>query len=447
MVSDVAKHVSLRLTLSLLLPIPTVAGCGLPVSVRGSRSGSYHQINPQLQTVVTSFAKICNALNNAPVEWWKEPTPKELSNVNLHNQTFSTQKASRKDYDDDSDDNDNESDEEELEGEVVNLQSEETSPPLSFKKRRLNSPPDSQETEAFTIPNECPLPSQSPMCSPIPHEVSMVESENEQEEPTTLKPCTPNKPHPSGENEGQSSAAHNTNGPIRIFLATELSLNDLKTVTDLVERKQVEVVEEDFESDKGVIAVCGNAAMETGDGFLVNRTYGFLLSIGRGIPVVNSSYLTDLGGDLRMHQIIGDVYSSEWMAPQRAQGKRGALLKGYSVVLFGQHDTLAKIGDNPAGDDDVYSVSRMATLLKLCGAQVYSQSEYNASKVNSQQTVLMIRPNPKPRDWRAACSIAVNDDNPEKDPIPIICGNWLLDCISDYCCKDVSAYTKSRFNK
>ena len=59
-----------------------VEGCGMPVSEKGGRQGCYFQINPSVQTVVTSLTNICTALSSAPDQWWKEEEEEE----NGHNQ-------------------------------------------------------------------------------------------------------------------------------------------------------------------------------------------------------------------------------------------------------------------------------------------------------------------------------------------------------------------------
>jgi hypothetical protein len=49
-----------------------VKGCGIPLSVTGSRKGSFLKINPSLETVISSFQTICQTLDRAPKHWWNE---------------------------------------------------------------------------------------------------------------------------------------------------------------------------------------------------------------------------------------------------------------------------------------------------------------------------------------------------------------------------------------
>lgn len=48
-------------------PIP---GCGIPLSVTGSRKGGFLKTNPSVETVLSSFQTICSALDKAPDQWW-----------------------------------------------------------------------------------------------------------------------------------------------------------------------------------------------------------------------------------------------------------------------------------------------------------------------------------------------------------------------------------------
>jgi len=42
----------------------------MPLTIKGE--GSFRKINPSLQTVVSSWTSICQALSKAPNDWWKE---------------------------------------------------------------------------------------------------------------------------------------------------------------------------------------------------------------------------------------------------------------------------------------------------------------------------------------------------------------------------------------
>jgi hypothetical protein len=58
--------------------------CNLPITLRGSRAGKFDAVNPQLETVVTSFSNLCHALQKAPDHWWKEPVQmEETANIVL----------------------------------------------------------------------------------------------------------------------------------------------------------------------------------------------------------------------------------------------------------------------------------------------------------------------------------------------------------------------------
>jgi hypothetical protein len=49
-----------------------VKDCNFPITVTGERNGKFRKINPTVQTVATSWANICAALEKAPSEWWKD---------------------------------------------------------------------------------------------------------------------------------------------------------------------------------------------------------------------------------------------------------------------------------------------------------------------------------------------------------------------------------------
>ena len=49
----------------------TVAGCGQSIALRGNRKGKFRKTNPSLETMVTSYHAIHQALRQAPPYWWK----------------------------------------------------------------------------------------------------------------------------------------------------------------------------------------------------------------------------------------------------------------------------------------------------------------------------------------------------------------------------------------
>lgn len=44
----------------------------MPMSIVGGRRGSYRNVNPQLAQSVESLRLICQGLNRAPDQWWKQ---------------------------------------------------------------------------------------------------------------------------------------------------------------------------------------------------------------------------------------------------------------------------------------------------------------------------------------------------------------------------------------
>lgn len=442
-------------------PIP---GCGFPLACRGAREGSYLKINPQIQTVVSSFEAICKSLNAAPPEWWNAEEEKE----------------------------------EDSDGEMIDLQPNYQSPPQKSKDDD-DSPQeqDSQQTEAFPAPSSeqqhasasqqhdwmdaiaeandnrsCGLPSQSPNCSPIAIMASQgTTSQQHQPNDVSVDNITPEA------NAEESSPLKRRESPTvrfqeeeedkipsvpTVLVASALSCKDAKLLDDLVSANKVKLATSgDSQQDKADYAICGNAEMETGDGFLVTRTYGYLLAVARGIPIVNSTYLvakqanpTLTPDGTHKHQVIGDATSSEWMAPQRAikakscENEGTKLLDGYTVLLFGDFASLPKStkrsrsGVAKKSEEDsqfIYSSDRLENLLRTCGATLVEDVASLVGLDDDKKAIVMIRPDPHPRDWRAA--------RKELEDYPTLCvirGNWLLDSISDFRVKEFDEYLEAK---
>lgn len=97
-----------------------VQGCGIPLSVTGSRHGSFIKTNPSLETVLCSFQTICQTLDKAPKKWWQhgqdtddaaEDEPTNNNNDSSSDEemiTLNVTAPREDDSDDDDDDNDDE---------------------------------------------------------------------------------------------------------------------------------------------------------------------------------------------------------------------------------------------------------------------------------------------------------------------------------------------------
>jgi len=430
-------------------PVP---GCGFPLACRGAREGSYLKINPQIQTVVASMQVICKTLNEAPKEWWA---------------------SAEEDSDDDE--------------EVVDFQ--QHSP---YRSQRSQEEPDSQQTKAFDRPEtstarpddwmdpiaedndnrSCGLPSQSPNCSPIAVVASQVSQQN-----VVVSDDIRDTEKDNAKNERSHHVERNESPTVRfednvdnlnstkissvptVLVASALSQKDCEMLQDFVVANKMKLLTKDSEGTPD-FAVCANAEMETGDGYLVGRTYGYLLAVARGIPIVNISFFQDtqrtnleMGGNHK-HQVIGSADSSEWMAPQRAmEHKRGnegtTLLQDYTVLLFGDFDSLPKSpvskrsrsGATKKEEESqtTYSSDRLECLLRACGATIARDIASLVGLDESNKVAVMLRPDPHPRDWRAA-----RKDLEDYPTLALIRGNWLLDSIGDFQVKDFKEYTQKR---
>jgi hypothetical protein len=210
-------------------------------------------------------------------------------------------------------------------------------------------------------------------------------------------------------------------------------------------------------------ALCGNAEIETGDGFLISRTFGYLLAVASGKPVVNVSYFAKqtkvTRGVLKAPSgsckdvVIGDLESTEWMAPQRAMEMKQSgsqLLEKTAVLLTGEFDKI----EPTKPSESVYTRGRIEILLKACGARVLDLDSFDSRdqlEEDVEKLVVLIRPNCHPRDWRFArkdMADSVGLQQLESIPQPVlVCGNWLLDSIGDFRVKDLDQYTQAQFQK
>lgn len=425
-----------------------VQGCGFPLACRGAREGSYLKINPQIQTVVSSLTEIANALNNAPKEWWnideEEESDDEEEEVDF--QPNYTPKSPRITADAEKDEDSPESDSQKTE--AFDMPSNNSKRTNNEQTMMMNAIAETSMDDA----RSCGLPSQSPNCSPIAVMASQASV-----------PMTQRKETPTVRFQEEATTMEAEVAPTvpRVLVASALSTKDRELLDSFVDASKIELVTSCEDSTDTVdFAVCGNAEMETCDGFLVGRTYGYLLAVARGIPIVNISYFATKQThddemmpplDNHKHQIIGDVTSSEWMAPQRAIQNKGGkpLLDGYKILLFGDFASLRKSpskrsrsGVAKKMDEDsqeAYSLDRLECLLESCGATVARDVSSLVGVPDNVKVAVMIRPDPHPRDWRAA-----RKELEDYPTLPLIRGNWLLDSISDYTAKEFDGYTQAK---
>jgi hypothetical protein len=465
--------------------------CTLPITLRGSRAGKFDKTNPQIETVVNSFSNICKALNEAPEHWWKEPVAEVEHELPEVLQTGCDEAYSfvmpRDDDDHENEEGGDEGeektyDEETVEEEVMEFQPEEEEEeimefqpdatnrttegqPVNLAKA-VKSPEsmktdDDDATAHFPIgatpasaqsKRSCSLPSQSPDCSVIPFAASQMTpiEEHHQQDDSDMGDNKENEVDnqalktPKISNL-QDEDDHEAEDTVRIFVASQLSSQDRKLLKNL-ERETVsmEVIDR---LDAGcnsmnTICLCGNAEMETGDGWLVGPTYHYLEAMARGIPIMHTSSYLKNPDTTTKHRVIGIGSSSDWMGPQRAVDARGKsevlFLDGYTLRLVGDFDTLPKRAGGEA-QETIYSKDRLGTLLKLCGANLVSDSFIGSTSEDTERACL-IRPNPHSRDWRAARKEV-------DDGTVIVCANWLLESLADYHCKEWTPYTQTNFKK
>jgi hypothetical protein len=415
-------------------------GCGMPVTATGTRGGKYLKINPQYQTVVTSFDVICTALNEAPKEWWREDTPDEVDDLHTgEGERYSVKRGQDNDVNEHSSQDENNINNINInnnkENEVVDFN---TSPP---KQARMESSPpltsDSQKTAIFPDQSSN-LALQSPGCSPIPHIASQLSTVDESQTSTRKSVSFETTPH--------------------FVLVSKLSAKDQKKVTALVEKQQFELLQlndmlqSSYTPKSTLTAVCGNPDMQTGDGYLVGRTFGYLWAIAAKLSVVHVSYLDQLTDDPKHHQVIGDTSCTTWMAPQRSRATRTKLLHDYTILLCGDFDILPHTPGKEVVADKLYTRHRVQTLLTLCGARVLNvealgMKEHEQEQLAGDKYVILIKPNPQRRDWKSAVNIVQACAQLKDASLSIVCSNWLLDSIADYEPLPFDNYKQSAFKK
>lgn len=432
--------------------------------LRGGRAGKFDKTNPQIETVVSSFASICNALNAAPDQWWKEQSPEESqilqAGVNDEQYSFAMPRDDN-DNDDYLDENENAMNDtsSQPEEEVMEFQPVEEVMEYSrgSDEKGLDSVEDEGDdpTQPFPSPSSllstrsCSLPSQSPGCSVIAPAASQLSSFEEVE--VVKERAVKNTCAEVTMTKRPIADVSMRNERVRVVVASELSTHDRNVLNKLEKEGQIDIVE--TISDENVIAVCGNAELETGDGWLVGITFHYLVAMARGAKVMYATYFHNL--PLReqdeKNRVIGIGCSTDWMGPQRALAARTNgefLLEGYSLIFVGEFDVLphSRRGEKTA-THKIFSRERIETLVGLCGAKVIGVSDLqNLDDINtikhSDKVAFLIRPDPHTRDWRAARKEASATTMNGK---PIVCANWVLESLADYRCKDMNLYTQIMF--
>lgn len=432
--------------------------CSLPIMLRGGRAGKFDQTNPQIETVASSFVNLCNALNAAPDQWWRMDAPSVDESSSSSSQMVlqpgdNDERCSFVMPREDEEDGNAHGVHDEDEPFTAASQEDEVMEHHDSCEIDEDMRDDDDATELFPSPDSmtfhrsCPLPSQSPGCSVIAPEASQLSTHVEEVNDDVEKKCNVVEMTPTAAMVGTDK--------VRVAIVSKLSSHDYNHVTKLEKECKIEIV--DTVVDSEVIAVCGNAEMETGDGWLVGITFPFLHAVALGARVMYTTYfhkfpLADEGQYIYCkNRVIGVGKSTDWMGPQRAVEARARgeyLLKGYTFICLGDFDSIVHHSRRGGKDDQltIYSKERIQTLLALCGARIVNESELrdegDGAIGESDTVAFMVRPNPHPRDWRAArkeVSVTRLKDR------PIICANWLLESIADYRCKDLNLYTQSNF--
>jgi hypothetical protein len=74
------SYISLSNTInSLIIP---VTSCGMPMTLH---KGSFRKVHPALQTVISSFHTICQTLEQAEPDWWKDCKDNSMTGSNNEN--------------------------------------------------------------------------------------------------------------------------------------------------------------------------------------------------------------------------------------------------------------------------------------------------------------------------------------------------------------------------
>ena len=186
-----------------------------------------------------------------------------------------------------------------------------------------------------------------------------------------------------------------------------------------------------------IYGVSTNSEYQYADGYIVPRSFRYLLGVAAGLPMVDIDFLTnnanansrgplgryllptgagatdstdgDGGRSKRArrgpsdnvdpfrdpqsgcpYDVCGDTDAKEIGAPQRSIASKQGLFGGYSILLFGDFDHIAPANSKSGGrkrrgaassatakvdDSDLYSKGRISLLLQLCGATVAGLKE------------------------------------------------------------------------
>jgi len=266
---------------------------------------------------VSSFQNICKALNEAPNQWWKEEAaepmiletsderysfrmPRGDENANTENRVLDQEEEEAPVAAEDDDEMEFQNEEgDEVMGtrletdSVVNhdeeFQSDDDEATAIFPIA------DSPGTGSLPSRRSCSLPSQSPECSMIAPAASQqtlpTQEENDDVDiATTTSSSTP-----------KIANAHTK--AVQVYIASELSPASSKTLQMLERQGRVRIVSGVI--NEQVVTICGNAEMETGDGWLVGWTYGFLWAVARGTNIMYASYLENFPRMIDKDRVIG----------------------------------------------------------------------------------------------------------------------------------------------
>jgi hypothetical protein len=449
--------------------------CSMPLTVVGGREvnngAKYLKLNPQLQTCVTSMQSIVDTLNSqAPPEWWS---------VGAKNTQTQEEQEGQEDYHTSPEDRKGDDDESPMDSEKT-----EVFPPTQLQQQQQQrlSPPtwmdaiaDASSPEASPLPasRSLALPSESPSMSPIAHMSSQASMDDAMRGGSKRSLVDTNDDGTSSskrssivrfQDQVQAEVEKKEPAVPTVLVASELSPSDRKMINAFAKRNQIKLLSSSGEADLEFdYALCGNAEMETGDGFLVSRSFGYLLAVASGKPVVNVSYFAKQTNVIRRalqapsnnckDVIIGDVESTEWMAPQRAMEMKQSgsqLLEKTAVLVTGEFDKI----EPTKSSESVYTRERIELLLQSSGAQVIDLESFNSKDQlgeNVDKVVVLVRPDCHPRDWRfarkdMADSVGLQQLQTTLQPL-LVCGNWLLDSIGDFRVKDLDQYTQAQFRK
>ena len=253
-----------------------------------------------------------------------------------------------------------------------------------------------------------------------------------------------------------------------------------------MEQNMIEELNEESMSSCSFV-ISPQSVFETCDGFIVTRTYFYLLAIALGMNIVDFKLVREHykhnkklpinldGNKTRMkrnrdtYHVIGDVDATNWNGPLRSRQslkdkKNNGLFHGYTVYLHGDFDvtgsrrrtaaTKLKSRNNKTDTSSQFTVDRLTTLLRLCGATILtdvtsifdqissdSAADKASNTIDISKTLILIRQNPKARDFRRTEKFVSNQGESLKS-VPIVKGNWLLDSIAEFMVKPLNDYRK-----